>query len=125
VCVFAFILASNMTNVKDAVVYGLIKSLLVLFYVVSHIYDYLTWPVYSVWYHSWRVRRYKQASHAHKSQTDDGSLVFTSTQAPGPVNKELQEKNVKTMNDVLDHVIIQPYLLKQFIFMARGPSCNK
>ena len=41
-------------------------------------------------------------------QNEDGSLVFTSTQAPGPVNKELLEKGVKTMNDVLDHV--RPYL---------------
>ena len=35
----------TMAGLKDAVVYTLLKTLLAIFYVVSHVYDYLSYPV--------------------------------------------------------------------------------
>ncbi len=94
----------KMTDVKNAVTYGLLKTLLTIFYVVSHVYDYLLYPIYMIVYHPWRVGRYKRSNHASKEERDDGSVVFHSLQEPGDINKELSKANVDTLDKAFHQV---------------------
>ncbi len=80
-----------MSGLKDAVVYVLLKALLALFYVVSHVYDYLSYPVYLVAYHPWRVRRYKRSPHARREDRE-GAVIFHSMQVTEQGNKEDEKK---------------------------------
>ncbi len=68
-----------MASAKDAAVYVVLKALLALFYVISHVYDYLSYPIYLVAYHPWRVRRYKRMPHARREDRE-GEVIFHSVQ---------------------------------------------
>ena len=56
-----------------------LKLFVVLIYIVSHVYDYVSYPFYYIYYHPWRVRRYKKASHARKEERED-CVIYHSIQ---------------------------------------------
>ena len=60
----AILLGTNMIehvhSAGDFVKYVILKIILFLTYTISHIYDYLTYPFYFIYYHPWLVRQYKR-----------------------------------------------------------------
>ena len=47
----------ELVGVADHVKYYLLRSLLVLFYIVSHVYDYVCYPFFMLLHAPWLVRR--------------------------------------------------------------------
>lgn len=68
-----------MPSVKDFFINCALKTFVVLIYVVSHVYDYVSYPLYSLYCHPWRVRRYKRANHARKEERED-CVIYHSIQ---------------------------------------------
>jgi hypothetical protein len=68
-----------MSQVKNFFVNCALKIFVVLIYVVSHVYDYVSYPIYMIYYHPWRVRRYKKANHARKEERED-CVIYHSIQ---------------------------------------------
>ena len=88
---------------SDAIKYVVLKAVVVLIYVVSHLYDYLFYPVYLVAQHPWRVGRYKRAIHARREDVDD-AIVFHSLVEPSEKNVEMRRNGLDTMDKVFAHV---------------------
>ncbi len=92
-------------GVVGAVKYGLLKTLLAFFYVVSHVYDYLSYPVYLVAYHPWRVRRYKRSNHASRTDcAEDSTIVYSSLVEPSEINRDIDANGLDTMDKMFDYV---------------------
>jgi len=94
----------ELVGVKDHVKYYLIRTLLVIFYVVSHIYDYLCYPVFMLFQSPWLVRRYRKANHARMERRGSSEAIFHSLEVNGPINVELERHNLTTMDAVFKHV---------------------
>ena len=68
-----------------------LRALLAVIYFVSHVYDYLFYPVYWAAHHPWVVRRYNKATHARREdRPSEGCVVFHSLVKPGDKNVELE-----------------------------------
>lgn len=98
----------NEQRVIDVVVmadvkYYLLKLLVVLIYFVSHVYDYLTYPIFMIIYHPWRVRRYKKSNHARREDRDD-AIIYHSLQEPTEKNTEIERNQLDTMDKVFRYV---------------------
>ena len=102
--------------------------MLAVIYFVSHVYDYLFYPVYWAAHHPWVVRRYNRANHARREdRPGEGCVIFHSLVEPGEKNVELERfvqscvlsltfeagictkyqhcrNELNTMDKVLDHV---------------------
>lgn len=92
-----------MGKVKDFFINCLLKTFVVVIYIVSHLYDYLSYPVYFVYSHPWLVRRYKREAHARKEVRQD-CVIYHSIQKPGPLNVDIERNNLRTMNEVFDYL---------------------
>lgn len=90
-------------SVRDRVVSVLLRAFLITFYVVSHLYDYVTFPLFFLWSRAWRVRRYKRNIHARREDRDD-AVLFHSLVEPGPVNVMVERNGLKTMDKLFRFV---------------------
>ncbi len=68
-----------MGKVKDFFINCLLKTLVVIIYLVSHLYDYISYPVYFIYSHPWLVRRYKREAHSRREDRDD-CIIYHSLQ---------------------------------------------
>jgi len=87
----------------DFVKYVILKIILFLTYTISHIYDYLTYPFYFIYYHPWLVRQYKREDHARREDRED-CIIFHSLQAPTAVNITMERQGLDSMDKVFDYI---------------------
>ena len=97
---------------KERAKHALLKVVVVLIYVVSHLYDYVSYPLYWVYYHPWRVRRYKRSNHARREDRDDGSVVYHSLVEPTEKNAEIRRHGLDTMDKIFDYVSATPRVIQ-------------
>jgi long-chain acyl-CoA synthetase len=88
---------------KDYVKYYLLRLFVLFVFVLSHLYDYVSYPIYFVIYHPWLVRRYKRSNHAELEVRDD-CVLYHSLEEPTPINKEVKENGLTTMDAIFDYV---------------------
>ena len=88
---------------KDYVKYYLLRLFVLFVFVFSHLYDYISYPIYFVIYHPWLVRRYKKSNHARLEIRDD-CVLYHSLEEPTPINMEVKENNLTTMDAIFDYV---------------------
>ena len=88
---------------KDYIKYYVLRLFVLFVFVLSHIYDYLSYPIYFVIYHPWLVRRYKKATHARFERRDD-CVLYHSLEEPTPINMEIKNNNLTTMDAIFDYV---------------------
>ena len=93
----------SLQGVGDYIKYGVLKIFVFLTYIISHIYDYVTYPIYFIYYHPWLVRQYKKEDHARKEERED-CLIFHSLQAPKESNVTMERNGLDTMDKVFDYV---------------------
>jgi len=93
----------NLNGVGDYVKYGVLKLFVFLTYIISHIYDYVTYPFYFIYYHPWLVRQYKKSDHARREDRED-CIVFHSLYAPTALNVTMERNGLDTMDKVFDYV---------------------
>ena len=93
----------NVKGVGDFVKYGVLKLFVFLTYIISHIYDYVTYPFYFIYYHPWLTRQYKKEDHARREDRDD-CIVFHSLCAPTALNVTMERNGLDTMDKVFDYV---------------------
>lgn len=87
--------------------YAVLKMVVMLIYVVSHLYDYAFYPIYFFYYHPWRVRRYQKSTHARREDLDhESAVIFHSLTEPTKVNREMVENGLDTMERVFNHVSV-------------------
>ena len=72
-------------------------------FVLSHVYDYISYPIYFFVYHPWLVRRYKKAVHATMERKND-CILYHSLEEPTPINMEIDDNNLTTMDAIFNHV---------------------
>ena len=85
--------------------YPLFKLLIFMIYLISHVYDYVTYPVWYFVQKPWRVRQHRKKIHARWDEAENGSLVFHSVVEPGEVNRNLRRYNLNTMEKVFSHAV--------------------
>lgn len=90
-------------SVKESAKYCLLKLAVILIYIISHLYDYISYPIYLIVYHPWRVRRYKKSNHAKREDRDD-CIIYHSLQEPTEKNVEIERYGLDTMEKIFDHV---------------------
>ena len=73
----------------DLIKYCILKVVLLVIYLVSHVYDYLFYPIYWAAHHPWVVRKYNRANHARREDAKD-YVIFHSLCEPGEKNIELE-----------------------------------
>jgi len=88
---------------KDYVKYYVLRLFVLFVFVLSHLYDYVSYPIYFVIYHPWLVRRYKRSNHAELEVRDD-CVLYHSLEEPTPINKEVKENGLTTMDAIFDYV---------------------
>jgi len=94
----------ELVGAKDHIKYYLIRTLLVIFYIVSHVYDYLCYPIFMLFHSPWLVRRYRKSNHARVERRGSSESIFHSLEVNGPINVELERHNLTTMDKVFKHV---------------------
>ena len=77
----------------DMVKYCILKVVLFVIYFVSHIYDYIFYPIYWAAHHPWVVRKYNRANHARREDAKD-YVIFHSLCEPGEKNIELERNEL-------------------------------
>ena len=85
---------TNFDGVADYVKYYLLRTFVIFVFIVSHIYDYTTYPIYWIIYHPWLVRRYQHSNHAKIEKKHD-CLIFDSLDKQCPTAIEINENNQK------------------------------
>jgi len=88
----------------DYVKYYLLRTLLVIFYIISHLYDYLCYPIFLVIYNPWVVRRYRKSNHSKVEKRGDDVIIYHSLETTGEINVELERNNLKTMDRIFNYV---------------------
>jgi hypothetical protein len=68
-----------MGSAKDFLINCGLKLFVLVIFIVSHLYDYISYPIYFVYHHPWRVRRYKKANHARREDRED-CVIYHSIQ---------------------------------------------
>ena len=104
----------NLKGVGDYVKYGVLKLFVFLTYIISHIYDYVTYPFYFIYYHPWLVRQYKKSDHARREDRED-CIVFHSLYAPTALNVTMERNGLDTMDKVFDYVSRLPFYLLRYL----------
>jgi len=94
----------ELVGAKDHIKYYLIRTLLVIFYIISHIYDYLCYPIFMLFHSPWLVRRYRKNVHARVEKRGPNETIYHSLEVNGPINVELKRHNLETMDAVFKHV---------------------
>jgi len=85
--------------------YPLFKILVTLIYIISHIYDYVTYPVWYFVQKPWEVIRHRKGIHATWEEPEDGSMVYHSVIQPSAVNRDIRRYNLNTMEKVFSHSV--------------------
>jgi len=85
--------------------YPLFKLLITLIYIISHVYDYVTYPIWYFVQKPWRVKKHMKGIHAKWDEPENGSMVFHSTVQPTAVNRDIRRYNLNTMEKVFSHVV--------------------
>lgn len=85
--------------------YPLLKLLITLIFIISHTYDYLSYPVYYFLQKPWLVRKHRKGIHSEKGEETDDSVIFHSTQEPTAVNRDIRRYNLHTMEKVFSHIV--------------------
>jgi len=85
--------------------YPLFRLLIILIYIISHIYDYLTYPIWYFVQKPWRVRQHRKGIHSKWDKPENGEIVFHSCVQPGPVDRNLRRYNLNTMEKVFSHAV--------------------
>jgi len=89
---------------NSIVLYPLLKIVIILIYIISHIYDYLTYPIWFVIQKPWRVLQHRKGIHATWEEHPDG-VVYHSKVEPTDINRDIKRYNLHTMEKVYGHVI--------------------
>ena len=108
----------NLNGVGDYVKYGVLKLFVFLTYIISHIYDYVTYPFYFIYYHPWLVRQYKKSDHARREDRED-CIVFHSLYAPTALNVTMERNGLDTMDKVFDYVSKFTSFLKMGAYLLK------
>jgi len=87
------------------VLYPLFKLLIILIYIISHVYDYVTYPIWYLVQKPWRVRQHRKGIHAKWDEPEDGQMVFHSIVEPTAVNRNIRRYNLNTLEKVFSHVV--------------------
>jgi len=85
--------------------YPLLKILIVLIYTVSHVYDYVTYPVWYLAQKPWRTKRVQRSIHSKWEEPENGEVVYHSIVEPTAVNRDLRRYNLNTLEKVWSHVV--------------------
>merc|ERR1711963_1062666 len=101
----------NFDSPKDYIKYYVLRLFVLFVFVLSHLYDYISYPIYFIIYHPWLVRRYKRENHARLEVRDD-CVLYHSLEEPTPINKEVQENNLTTM-DAIFYYVSEKFKTKQ------------
>jgi len=95
--------AGDMAN--SWLLYPLFRILIIFIYIISHIYDYLTYPIWYFVQKPWRVRQHRKGIHSKWDEPENGEIVYHSAVEPGPVNRNLRRYNLNTMEKVFSHAV--------------------
>jgi len=95
--------AGDMAN--SWLLYPLFRVLIIFIYIISHIYDYLTYPIWYFVQKPWRVRQHRKGIHSKWDEPENGEIVYHSSIEPGPVNRNLRRYNLNTMEKVFSHSV--------------------
>jgi len=87
------------------VLYPLFKLLIILIYIISHVYDYVTYPIWYLVQKPWRVRQHRKGIHSKWDEAEDGQMVFHSIVEPTAVNRNIRRYNLNTLEKVFSHVV--------------------
>ena len=93
----------NFDGPKDYVKYYVLRLFVLFVFVLSHLYDYISYPIYFVIYHPWLLRRYKKSDHARLEIRKD-CVLYHSVEEPTPINMEVKQHNLTTMDAIFDYV---------------------
>lgn len=85
--------------------FPLLKILIVLIYIVSHVYDYVTYPVWYLAQKPWRTKRVQRSIHSKGEEPENGEVVYHSIVEPTAVNRDLRRYNLNTLEKVWSHVV--------------------
>ena len=66
-------------------------------------FQYVTYPIYFIYYSPWLVRQYKREDHARREDRDD-CIIFHSLQTPTAANVTLERNGLDTMDKIFDYV---------------------
>lgn len=91
--------------VDSWLLYPLFKLLIFVIYLVSHLYDYISYPVYYFVQKPWLVRKHCQAIQARKGEETESTVTYHSTQEPTAVNRDIRRYNLNTMEKIFSHVV--------------------
>ena len=87
---------------KDYIKYYLLRAFVIFVFIISHVYDYTTYPIYWIIYHPWLVRRYRRAIHSKLERRED-CVIYHSLEERIPVYNEINENNLTTLDAVFDY----------------------
>jgi len=85
--------------------YPLLKILIIVIYIISHVYDYVTYPIWFLAQKPWRTKRVQRAVHSKWQEPADGQVVYSSIVEPTSVNRDMRRYNLNTMEKVWSHVV--------------------
>jgi len=89
---------------NSIVLYPLLKIVIILIYIISHIYDYLTYPIWCLVQKPWRVLSHRRGIHATWEDHPDG-VVYHSKVEPTDLNRDIKRYNLHTMEKVFSYVV--------------------
>lgn len=92
-----------MSFLNSVILYPLLKTVIILIYIVSHIYDYLTYPIWCLIQKPWRVLRHRKGIHSKWEEHPDG-LMYHSKVEPSDLNRDMKRYNLNTMEKVFSYV---------------------
>ncbi|CAB4055517.1 ACSL [Lepeophtheirus salmonis] len=70
-----------------------------------HIYDYLSYPIYALYYHPWRVRRYRRNVHSTVERKENSIVYEGIIQKLNPDYRELCKVKVDTMFGAFEYSV--------------------
>lgn len=95
----------SLQGASDYIKYCVLKLFVFLTYIISHIYDYVTYPFYFVYYHPWLVRQYKKEDHARREDRGD-CIIYHSLNTLTSANVTMERNGLDTMDKVFDYVSV-------------------
>jgi len=91
--------------VNSWLLYPLFKLMVILIYIISHVYDYVTYPIWYCVQKPWRTIAHRKGVHSKWDPPENGEMVFHSIVEPGTVNRDIRRYNLNTMEKVFSHAV--------------------
>jgi len=91
--------------VDSWLLYPLLKILITLMFIFSHVYDYLSYPIYYFVQKPWLVLKYRKGQHSQQGDMIDSEVTYHSTVQPTRVNMDFRRYNLNTVDKVFSHAI--------------------